>query len=75
MDQPSSVNEVAANAFEAVSGNRDSKDLSLESLVLLVNTERLHHLENKITKEFVELKRRQDQVTFLHKLIKKINTA
>lgn len=72
---PMHVNDVITETSSVVNGGVDSKDLSLESLALLINTERLHYLENKITNEFVELKNRQDQVSFLHKLIKKINTA
>ena len=68
------VNQILTEATDALPPN-DPSQLSLESLVLLINTERLRTLENKITKEFVELKKRQDEVTFLHKLIKTINTA
>lgn len=50
-------------------------DMSLEALVLLINTERLKHLHEKTKKEFVELKKRQDDVRKLHNLIKKINNA
>ncbi len=63
------ISEILANA----SGN-DPKNLSLEALVLLINTERLHHLHNKTHKEFKELKDRQDKVAQLHQLLKKINT-
>ena len=49
--------------------------MSLETLVLLVNTERLKLLRDKINKEFTELKARQDKVSTLHKLLKKINVA
>ena len=56
------------------SNNRTS-DMSLESLVLLINTERLKYLHQKTHKEFTELKQRQDQVRSLHNLLKKINNA
>lgn len=69
------VNEVVTSAVKDVPKGRDPKSLSLEALSLLINTERLKRLENKITTEFVELKKRQDQVTFLHKLIKAINAG
>lgn len=74
MSESLAVNEVLS---EAVSGKApvDSNNLSLEALVLLINSERLKTLENKIATEFMELKKRQDQVSFLHKLIKTINTA
>jgi hypothetical protein len=52
-----------------------TSNLSLESIVLLINSQRLNGLEKKIATEFIELKKRQDEVSFLHKLIKTINTA
>ena len=74
-DETKGVNDVVSTALSAVSGNTDPKELGIESLVLLINTERLRFLENKITKEFIELKRRQDDVSFLHKLIKSVNSS
>lgn len=74
-DESFKTNPVISGATEAVNGTSDPKELSLESLALLINMERLHFLENKITNEFVELKSRQDQVSFLNKLTKKINSA
>lgn len=50
-------------------------DMSLESLILLINTERLKFLHSKTHSEFSELKKRQDNVRALHSLIKKINNA
>lgn len=72
-DQSLMVNQVLSEAVNSTSP-KDS-NLSLEALVLLINSERLKRLENKITSEFIELKKRQDEVTFLHKLIKTINAA
>lgn len=72
-DQTLQINDVLTNTVDA--GNPPNSNLSIESLALLINMERLKRLENKITTEFVELKKRQDEVTFLHKLIKTINTA
>lgn len=72
-DQTLQINDVLTNTVDA--GNQPNSNLSIESLALLINMERLKRLENKITTEFVELKKRQDEVTFLHKLIKTINTA
>lgn len=69
------LDDLATEATAAVNGQIDSKDMSMESMVLLINTERLHFLENKITNEFKELKQRQDKVSFLNSLNKKINTA
>lgn len=70
IDPPSgdeAVNEVIA------ASNGDSENLSLETLILLINTHRLKDLRTEINKEFAELKQRQDKVTFLHNLLKKIN--
>lgn len=72
-DQSLKVNELLSQAVQGTS--KADSNLSLEALVLLINSERLKRLENKITTEFLELKKRQDEVHFLHKLIKTINTA
>lgn len=69
------VDEIVSDAIAKVSPGEPSEDLSLESLSLLVHVTRLKHLEDKITAEFTELRKRQDQVSFLNKLIKTINTA
>lgn len=50
-------------------------NLSLEALILLINTERLKRLHNQTQTEFQELKKRQDQVSYLHKLMKAINKS
>ena len=55
--------------------NTKVSDMSLEALVLLINTERLKFLHQKTHKEFTELKQRQEQVRALHNLLKKINNA
>lgn len=52
---------------------QDPKDLSLDSLVLLLNTTRLNQLQVQSQKELSELKKRQEQVSFLHNLMKAIN--
>jgi len=54
---------------------KELKDLPLEALILLINTERLQHLQDKTQELLTELKGRQDQVTLLHKLLKAINAA
>lgn len=51
----------------------DPKNLSLEGLVLLINTTRLNQLQVQSQKELSELKERQEKVTFLHNVIKAIN--
>lgn len=72
MQEPT-LDEILQSKINKTSSDYDS--LSLESLALLINTERLKRLENSIVNQFVELKKRQDQVIFLHKLIKTINIA
>lgn len=69
------VGEVVAEAIQETSEGKDPKDLSLEALLLLLMTERLHKLENDSKKELLELKKRQEKVSYLHKLSKSINTA
>lgn len=76
MENKTTINEAVIDRIKDVYPNEtDPNHLSLESLALLINTDRLKFLENKITSEFLELKKRQDQVNFLHKLIKTINIA
>lgn len=71
----SAVSEIISEAINQPVKGGDPNDLSIETLALLINAERLKYLENKIFKEFVELKKRQDQVSSLHKLMKSINVA
>ena len=73
-DQPLAVNEILSELVNNASPTQP-EDLSLEALVLVINAERLKWLEKKVASEFIELKKRQDEVSFLHKLIKTINTA
>jgi hypothetical protein len=49
-------------------------DLGLEALTLLVCTNKVKSLEEKTKKELTELRERQNQVKYLHQLIKAINT-
>lgn len=68
--------EIATDAIREVvqEGTAGKKpNLSLEALILLINTERLRKLHQQTQTEFQELKKRQDQVSFLHKLMKAIN--
>lgn len=53
----------------------DRNEMSLQGLMFIAQTEWQKKLENKITAEFVELKGRQDKVSFLKKLVKTINMA
>lgn len=54
---------------------KDTKNMSVETLVLLLTAERLHKLEDDSRNQLDELRKRQEKVTFLHKLMKTINTA
>lgn len=58
-----------------VDKNEKKTNLSLEALILLINTERLKRLHQQTHNEFQELKKRQDQVSYLHKLMKSINKS
>ena len=75
MTKDSSINKILGEAVNTASAPIDGSNLSIEATVLLVNTQRLKYLENQIKSEFLELKKRQDEVSFLHKLIKTINAA
>lgn len=60
--------------MKAADLNIDPSEMSLEALIMLINAERLKHLHDKTNSEFKELKKLQDIVAYLHKLIKNINT-
>jgi K+ transporter len=53
----------------------DSDEYTLDTLTLIVLTDRLKQLENQTMNEIQDLKKRQEQVRFLHKLLQKINAA
>jgi hypothetical protein len=53
---------------------KDPQHMHLESLSLLLTTERLHKLEKDCLNEITELKARQKKVAFLHKLMRTINS-
>lgn len=61
------------NKINKTSVSTNYENLSLETLVFLVNAERLDHLQAQADKEFKELGKRQEQVSLLHKTLKKIN--
>lgn len=71
------VTEVVNDAVNKVHGKglKDHKNLSLESLSLLLTTERLHKLESDSRGQLDELRKRQQKVSFLHKLMKTVNTG
>jgi hypothetical protein len=66
---------IGGAATEEVKKTSDPKKLTLESLLLLHLSDRLHKLENDSKQELLELKKRQQKVHFLHKISKAINTA
>ncbi len=56
-------------------GSDDPKKLSLDALALLVNTKRVRDLEDRAKAQYQELKNRQAEVRFLHKLLKVVNAS
>jgi len=74
-DSANNVQEVLQNAVKKTGAKQiDPKHLSHESLTLLMTAERLHRLENDSKRELQQLAERQQKVSFLHKLIKTINS-
>ena len=69
------VHEILNESINEVDPGKDPKNMSLESLVLLLTTERLHRLEEESRTQLKELRERQEKVSFLHKLTKTINAA
>jgi hypothetical protein len=62
--------------LEQVAANKPLDDnLSLEALILLINTEHLKNLRDRTRQELSELKTRQEKVRTLHQLLRSINTA
>lgn len=54
---------------------KDDKNYSIDTLVLLITTERLQHLKDKTFKELSELKERQGKVKTLHEVMRSINAS
>lgn len=77
MSQSNVVNAESEEVKKVVgstgSGGSGPSNLSLESLILLINTERLKRIHEQTHSEFTELKKRQSQVSYLHKLMQTIN--
>lgn len=69
------VNEILTKAVDDADKAVDPNNLSLEALVLLINTERLKSLQENTLKELTELKKRQAKVAELHKILKSVNSA
>jgi len=53
----------------------DPNSYSVETLILLINTERLTYLKNRTRTELTELNERQGKVRTLHQLLRAINAA
>lgn len=51
----------------------DFSNMTLETQLNFLHLSRLNDLKNKLDREFGELKKGQNQVMFLHKLLKRIN--
>lgn len=69
------VKDVLLDAVDLNTEEIDSENLSLEALIMLINTERLKQLQEKTEKEFKELRERQEEVKELHDILKAINAA
>jgi hypothetical protein len=69
------VTEAVNDAVVEAKTNKDPKNLSVEALVLLLTSERLHKLEEDSRTQLEELRKRQQKVGFLHKLMKTINAG
>ena len=50
-------------------------NISLESLILLINAERLNNLQEQTSTKFEALRSKQNTVTELHKILKALNAA
>lgn len=68
------VLEILPSKVEGEEGVNPNRNLSLEALVLLINTERLKNLNDRTIKEFKELKERQGKVRELHEILRQINS-
>lgn len=70
------ISPISSDAIDKVHSKESAaNDVSLDSLILLINAERLKHLQNQTEKEFEALKNRQKEVSALHDAIKAINAA
>lgn len=58
---------------QAATSDLDLENISLESLILLINSERLKTLQEQTAAEFKELKERQEKVRKLHSILQTLN--
>lgn len=68
-----SQNVTAIDAVKSAD-TKDPKEMELEQLTFLVLTGRLGQLQQKSSDEFIELKKRQEEVVQMHKVLKLINS-
>lgn len=73
MSQPSATDAISTEPVEQDMSKYEN--LSLEALVLLLNTERLAKLKESTKKELEELRKRQADVKKLHEAMQAFNTA
>lgn len=73
MSQPSTTTSVSTEPVELDMSQYEG--LSLEALVLLLNTERLAKIKDTTKKELDELRKRQSDVKKLHEAMRAINSA
>ncbi|KAF3363095.1 Uncharacterized protein PHSC3_000280 [Chlamydiales bacterium STE3] len=76
MPDQTNHNPVMTHLVKPVEGHDGGdQNLSLDALILLINTERLKTLKDKTRNELSELRARQEKVRVLHKLLRAINTS
>lgn len=75
MDKPDKINSGDITEVMRTNLNIDPSEMSLEALIMLINAERLKSIHDSTTKEFGDLKKLQDTVSYLQQLIEKINAA
>lgn len=69
------TNPIVSDLIKSVEGNEPGdQNLSLDALILLINTERLKFLKEKTRTELSDLRDRQEKVRTLHKLLRSINS-
>lgn len=76
--QLSEVLRLRAEGVDDVDKTKDAQsppDLTLEAMTLLICTNKVQALEEKTKKELQELRQRQNQVKYLHQLLKAINAS
>jgi hypothetical protein len=76
MSSIAELQEIEKLVTRAVEGDEEAlEEISVETLALMMCSERIAELEAQTKEEFENLKERQSQVRFLHKLLKAINAT